>query len=126
MAITRIYYNKLVRDNIKHRIEQKGANCDVRLLTDVQEFQQELFKKIAEEANTLSMARTKEEFIGEYCDLMVALEALIEQLEISPEELQKAKDESMQFKGAYKHRHFLHWSDDLEYKSDDSPQGIPI
>ncbi len=126
MSITRIYYNKLVRDNIKQRIETKGAHCDVRLLTDVQEYQQELFKKIAEEGGSLAMARTKEEFIGEYCDLMVALEALIEQLEITPEELATAREANMQFKGGYKHRHFLHWSDDMQYESTDSPQGIPL
>lgn len=126
MSITRIYYNKLVRDNIKKRIEAKGANCDVRLLTDAQEFQQELFKKVAEEGSSLAMARSKEEFIGEYCDLMAALDALVEQLEISPVELQKAREENMQYKGGYKHRHFLHWSDDMEYKSTDSPQGIPL
>lgn len=126
MAITRIYYNKLIRDKIKDRIDQKGAKCDIRLITDAQEFQQELFKKVAEEGNSLAMAKTKEEFLGEYCDLMTALEALIEQLEITPEELQAARTDNVHFKGGYKHRHFLHWSDDMEYQSNDSPQGIPL
>ena len=51
--ISRIYYNKLVRDSIPARIEAKGEHCGVREITDVQEFQQELFKKIKEEAASL-------------------------------------------------------------------------
>jgi predicted house-cleaning noncanonical NTP pyrophosphatase (MazG superfamily) len=58
---TRVYYNKLVRDNIPDIIKGKREECEVRPITDVQEFQQELFKKIKEEAASLSMARSKED-----------------------------------------------------------------
>lgn len=43
----RVYYNKLVRDGIKEKIEKKGEACEVRMIVEVQEFQQELLKKVA-------------------------------------------------------------------------------
>lgn len=125
-SVTRVYYNKLVRDNIPDKIKSKGEHCEVRTVTDMQEFQQELMKKIKEEAASLSMARTKEEFLGEYADLMVVLETIIGQLEISHEELHAAREDNLLKKGGYKHRHFLVWSDDVGYSSNESPQGIPL
>jgi predicted house-cleaning noncanonical NTP pyrophosphatase (MazG superfamily) len=124
--INRVYYNKLIRDNIPAKIEAKHQKCDVRKLTDVQEVQQELFKKIQEEASSLSMSRTKEDFLEEYSDLMVVLETLIRQLDISKEELIKARKENLLTKGGYKHSYFLHWSADVDYRSDESVQGIPL
>ncbi len=124
--ITRIYYNKLVRDNIPDMIRAKREACEVRQITDVQEFQQELFKKVKEEANALAMVRTKEDFLVEYADLMVVFETIIKQLDISPEEIMEARKANLLKKGAYKHQHFLIWSEDVGYQSNESPQGIPL
>jgi len=124
--ITRIYYNKLVRDNIPDKIKSKREACEVRQICDVQEFQQELFKKIKEEAIALSMVRTKEDFLEEYSDLTVVFETIINQLEITPEEIAAAKDANVLKKGGYKHQHFLVWSEDVAYQSNESPQGIPL
>ncbi|MEM9336495.1 MAG: nucleoside triphosphate pyrophosphohydrolase [Patescibacteria group bacterium] len=124
--LTRIYYNKLVRDHTKEKIEKKGHKCDIRPISDIQEFQQELFKKIREEATSLSMTRTKEDFLEEYCDMMEVLDAILEQLEIDEATVQAARDANHHDKGGYKHRHFLHWSDDVQYKSEETPQGIPL
>lgn len=124
--INRIYYNKLVRDNIPSKIEAKHEKCEIRTITDMQELQQELFKKIKEEATSLSMARTKEMFLEEYSDLMVVLETLIHQLEIGKEELLEVRKANLLKKGAYKHGHYLIWSADVGYESNESPQGIPL
>lgn len=124
--ISRIYYNKLVRDNIPNIIKSKHEQCEVRQITDVQEFQQELFKKIKEEAASLSMTRTKEEFLSEYTDLMVVLDTIIEQLEISPDDIQQIRNENLLRKGGYKHQYFLQWSEDVDYQSNETPQGIPL
>lgn len=124
--INRIYYNKLIRDNIPAKIEAKRQRCDVRKITDVQEFQQELFKKIKEEAASLAMSRTKEDFLEKYSDLMVVLETLIRQLEISKDELINARKDNLISKGAFKHGCYLNWSDDVDYKSNESVQGIPL
>jgi len=124
--INRVYYNKLVRDNIPAKIEAKRQKCEIRKITDVQELQQELFKKIREEAASLSMSRTREEFLEEYSDLMAVLETLIRQLEIPKEELIQAKRDNLLKKGGYKHGYYLHWSDDVDYRSNESVQGIPL
>lgn len=124
--INRVYYNKLVRDNIPAKIEAKHQQCEYRKITDVQELQQELFKKIKEEAAPLAMSRTKEEFLEEYSDLMVVLETLIRQLEITKEELIEVRKDNLIKKGGYKHGYYLHWSADVDYRSNESVQGIPL
>jgi predicted house-cleaning noncanonical NTP pyrophosphatase (MazG superfamily) len=124
--VTRVYYNKLVRDNIPAKIEAKKETCEVRKISDVQELQQELFKKILEEASSLAMARDKKTFVEEYSDLMVVLETLVNQLGISHDELIEARKENLVRKGAYKHGYYLHWSADVGYQSNESPQGIPL
>lgn len=124
--INRVYYNKLVRDNIPAKIEAKREECEIRKITDIQELQQELFKKIQEEAASLAMSRTKEEFLEEYSDLMVVLETLIRQLEIPKEELIAARKANLIKKGGYKHGYYLHWSADVKYRSNESVQGIPL
>lgn len=124
--INRVYYNKLIRDNIPAKIEAKHQKCDIRKITDVQELQQELFKKIREESDSLAMCRTKESFLEEYCDLMVVLDTLIQQLDISREELVAARKDNLLHKGGYKKGHYLHWSDDVDYRSNESVQGIPL
>ena len=124
--ITRIYYNKLVRDNIPDKIKSKREQCEIQQISDVQEFQQELFKKIKEEATALAMVRTKKDFLEEYADLMVVFDTIINQLDITPEEIAAAREENLLKKGRYKHQHFLVWSEDVGYQSNESPQGIPL
>jgi predicted house-cleaning noncanonical NTP pyrophosphatase (MazG superfamily) len=123
---TRVYYNKLIRDNVPDIIHAKHEKCEVRPITDMQEFQQELFKKIKEEATSLSMTRTKEEFLEEYSDLMVVLETIIQQLDITHDEVMAVRSENLLRKGRYKHQNFLLWSEDVGYKSNETPQGIPL
>lgn len=121
---SRVYYNKLVRDNIPSKITSKNETYEVRQITDVQELQQELLKKVKEEADALAMSRDKQTFLEEYCDLMIVLETLLEQLAISPAELVEAQKENVLKKGAYKQAYYLHWSADSGYTSNETPQGI--
>lgn len=122
--MTKVYYNKLVRDGIKNKIESKGDTCEVRVITDENEFQQELLKKVAEEAFALSRVRTREDFLAEYADLMVVLDALTSHMEFSEADIKTAVTENVGKKGFYKEKHFLHWSDDNGYVSNETPQGI--
>ncbi len=120
----RVYYNKLVRDGIKDKIEGKGEQCEVRAIEDVDEFQQELLKKVSEEAQALSHVGSRKEFLEEYADLMVALDALTALMEFSEADIKTALTENIGKKGFYKERHFLHWSEAGEYKSNETPQGM--
>jgi predicted house-cleaning noncanonical NTP pyrophosphatase (MazG superfamily) len=122
--INKIFYNKLVRDRIEVKIKEKGEACEIRPIADTAEFQQELLKKITEEASALSMVRTRAEFLDEYADLMVVLDALTAELEVSEADITVAMQENVARKGLYKKRHYLHWSADGDYTSNESPQGI--
>jgi predicted house-cleaning noncanonical NTP pyrophosphatase (MazG superfamily) len=120
----KIYYNKLVRDLVKEKIEGKGEACSVRVIEDAAEYEQELLKKILEEAGALAHTRSRAEFLSEYADLMVVLDALTHQLEFSEADIKTALSENVEKKGLYKSRHFLHWSADGGYQSNETPQGI--
>lgn len=120
----KVFYNKLVRDRIKDKIEGKGEACEVRELTDPAEYQQELLKKVIEEAGALAQVRSRAEFLDEYADLMVVLDALTAELEVSEADIQVAIQENVERKGLYKNRHYLHWSADSGYLSNETPQGI--
>ncbi len=120
----RVYYNKLIRDNIPAKIQAKAEQCEVRQISDIQELQQELLKKVREEAESVSSARTKEEFLEEYCDLKVVLDELLRQLDITDEEFVTAQQHNLKKKGGYKKAYFLHWSEDAGYHSNESVQGI--
>ena len=122
--MSKVYYNKLVRDGIKDKIERNGETCEVRELTDNEEFEQELLKKVREEAEGLSKATNRQEFLAEYADLMAVLDALTQLLEISEADIRVAITENVQKKGLYKNRHFLHWSAAGEYQSNETPQGL--
>ncbi len=120
----KVYYNKLVRDLIKDKIEGKGESCEVREISDPDEFRQELLKKVSEEAVGLAQVRSRDEFLQEYADLMVVLDALTAELEFSEADIQTAIAENVEKKGLYKKRHFLHWSAAGNYQSNETPQGL--
>ena len=122
--MAKVYYNKLVRDKIKDIIEAKGEHCEVRPIVDDDEFHQELLKKVVEEAAALSMTRTRADFIEEFADLMLVLDTINEHLQFTEEEISAAMQANVEKKGRYSNRHFLHWSDDKTYESNESPQGI--
>jgi len=122
--MAKVYYNKLVRDGIKSKIEANGEECEVRVLSDEAEFRQELLKKVREEAEGLSMSRSREDFLAEYADLMAVLDALTQSLEITEADIRVALTENVAKKGLFKERHFLHWSSDENYKSNETPQGL--
>ncbi|MFM2340081.1 MAG: hypothetical protein RLZZ360_717 [Candidatus Parcubacteria bacterium] len=122
--MSKVYYNKLVRDGIKDKIERNGETCEVRELTDNEEFEQELLKKVREEAEGLSKAKNRDEFLAEYADLMAVLDALTQLLEIPEADIRVAITENVAKKGLYQKRHFLHWSVAGEYQSNETPQGL--
>lgn len=122
--MSRVYYNKLIRDNIPNKIRNKGEECEARMIEDDAEFEQELLKKVKEEASALSMVRTREDLLDEFADLMEVLDALKEFHNLSPEEMREVRVENQQKKGSFKHRYFLHWSSDDGYRSNETAQGV--
>lgn len=121
--MSRVYYNKLVRDKIPAKIIKNGEELETRLITDDQEYEQELLKKVAEEARGLSSATSREEFLSEYADLMVVLDALTHHYGFSEADIRVAMTENIDRKGLYKDKTFLHWSSGGKYTSNETPQG---
>ena len=122
--MSRVYYNKLIRDAIPEKIRKNGEACDVREIVDKEEYLQELLKKVAEEASSLSKVCSREEFLDEYADLHVVLDAILKELEYSPADIQVALENNLKKKGGLTKRCFLHWSSAGKYKSNETPQGI--
>lgn len=120
----KIFYNKLIRDAVVDKIDRNGGQCETRRIEDDAEFQQELLKKVAEEAGGLSQCRSREEFLKEYADLMMVLDELTRQLEFSEADIKTALEENLRSKGGFTDRVFLHWSTDDTHTSNESPQGI--
>lgn len=119
----KVYYNKLIRDKIVDKIHNNNEVCEVREL-DSDEFEQELLKKITEEASALSRVRSREEFLDELADLIVVIEELKQQQNITEEDVKTAIQKNLNKKGGFSKKMFLHWSEDKDYQSNETPQGI--
>lgn len=122
--MSRVYYNKLVRDMIPQKIHRKGEEYEVRKLEDDSEYEQELLKKVIEEAGGVAMSKSREEFLTEYADLMVVLDALTQHYGFSEADIKVSMSENVAKKGFYKERYFLHWSAAGDYQSNETPQGL--
>lgn len=124
--MNRVFYNKLIRDKIPQKIADNGEKYKTRFISDDQEFEQELLKKVLEEASAVSRARTKEELVDELSDLMAVIQELQKQNKISDKELKRTINKNFDKKGGFSKRLFLHWSSDNNYRSNESPQGTRI
>lgn len=120
----RVYYNKLIRDRIPQKITNNEGAYEVRPCVDDAEFQQELLKKVKEEAEAVANARSKEEYLSELADLLVVLRALQSALGITDQEVDDTVAANEDKKGGFDERLILHWSSDKNYKSNETPQGI--
>jgi predicted house-cleaning noncanonical NTP pyrophosphatase (MazG superfamily) len=105
-------------------MKDAGVKYEIRTLEDDQEYEQELLKKVMEEAQGLSRVRSREEFLDEYADLAAVLNELITLQKFSKADVKLATEKNTKKKGNFKKRLFLHWSEDSGYKSNETPQGI--
>lgn len=119
----KVYYNKLVRDGIPKKIELVGESYSVREIVEDDEYEQELLKKVTEEASALAHVTTRVDFLQEYSDLMVVLDALTAHYEFSEADIKLALEANVGKKGLFKSRYFLEWSQAGTYKSNESAQG---
>ena len=119
----KIYYNKLCRDKIPQIIRDKGFDCDVRV-TDHEEYKREIVRKVYEEASGVTNHDNHEHMVSEIADLLITIEAVKKEFNISEEELEKAVADSKDFKGGYDERLYLSWSSDTEYSSNEHTHGF--
>lgn len=95
-------YNKLVRDKIIQKIQQKGHNATYSILDDKQYFE-ELDKKLIEEVNEFIEAHNEEEM----ADIIEVIETIIKQRGMSLEQIEKIKEEKRQKSGSFNDKIFL-------------------
>jgi predicted house-cleaning noncanonical NTP pyrophosphatase (MazG superfamily) len=115
----KIFYSKLVRDNIPSIIAERGSRCSIKRLPK-KAFEKALLKKVGEEASGILAARTRRELILEFADVVDVLEEIKKIKKISAREVTAARRTNFKRKGGFKKRLFLTWSSDDGYTSNES------
>lgn len=119
----RIYYNKLVWDDIPDIIRAKGKECEVRTLED-SEFEIELLKKVEEEASALPETASRQELIDELADVMTVIETIKVIKGITELELADALERHAKRKGRFEKKLFLVWSSDSSYLTNEKAKTV--
>jgi predicted house-cleaning noncanonical NTP pyrophosphatase (MazG superfamily) len=119
----RIYYNKLVWDNVPDIIRKKGHDCEVRELSD-DEFRIELLKKVEEEASALPETGSKQELVDEIADVITVIEYIKKLEGISDLEIADALERHARLRGRFERKHFLVWSSDSEYQTNEKSKTV--
>lgn len=114
----KIFYRKLIRDNIPDIIEAKGAPFKIRKLS-VAEFKIELLKKVGEEASPLPSIKKRAELVSELADVAEVIAEIQRVFKISEAELKKKRREHVARKGGFAKKLFLEWSGDDGYKTNE-------
>ena len=114
----RIYYHKLIRDKIPESIKEWGGEYEVKKL-GAKRFEEELLKKVGEEASGLLKATTKEEMTAELADVIDVLEEIKKLKRISERQVDEARKRAIKKKGGFKKKLFLVWSSDTGYKTNE-------
>ena len=94
--MSKIIYNKLVRDKIPEIIEQSGKTCEIAILAD-KEYLQMLDKKLDEELAEYH----KDQNIEELADLLEVLYATAKARGYSIEELEQVRIEKQKTRGGF-------------------------
>ena len=98
----KFFYNKLVRDKVIENIKKKGHKFEYRKLNE-DEYKKELDKKLLEEASEVIEAHSAEEID----DLMEVIETIMQENNISFEEVKQAMQKKRETNGIFKDRLFL-------------------
>lgn len=119
----RIYYNKLVWDNVPDLIREKGKDCEVRALDD-EEFEVELLKKVEEEASALPETASRQELIDELADVVTCVEYIKHIKGITELELADALERHARRKGRFEKKMYLVWSSDSTYETNEQAKTV--
>ncbi len=119
----RVYYNKLVWDNVPDLIREKGKECEVRTLED-DEFELELLKKVEEEASALPETASRQELIDELADVVTCIEYIKSIKKITELEMADALGRHSKKKGRFENKSYLVWSSDSNYKTNEKVKTV--
>jgi predicted house-cleaning noncanonical NTP pyrophosphatase (MazG superfamily) len=97
-------YNKLVRDEIPHIIEQNGGKASFHILSD-EAYLKELDKKLIEEVNEYHQDKNLEEIV----DILEVLKAICIAKGYSIEEVETKQKEKAAARGSFHNKVFLEY-----------------
>lgn len=115
----KIFYRKLIRDNIPAKMDRVGAAYEIRKLGK-KEFEKELLKKVGEEASGLLTAKNKTDIIEELTDVLDVAEEIRRHWKIKLSCLRARRKENAAKKGGFKKKIYLVWSEDTGYKTNET------
>ncbi len=121
----KVVYNKLIRDGIPAHLDEYGLTYDIRPITDDAMFEQEVRKKIVEEAIEVQTAGNREELVKEMADIAEVLRVLQSIHRISSEEVEVARVAKRDKKGGFDRRLFVAWCEDHGYEERKKQQNAP-
>jgi predicted house-cleaning noncanonical NTP pyrophosphatase (MazG superfamily) len=107
--VSKIVYNKLVRDKIPEIIRADGKEPKTRILDDT-EYLESLLRKLEEECKELAEDRNADEL----ADVHEVLIALAEALHITPAELEKVRKDKAAKRGGFQEKIFLESVDETD------------
>ena len=100
-------YNKLIRDNLIEKMENKGLKVEYHILEE-DEYDKELDKKLKEEVNEY----IEDYSIEEMADVMEVIYTIMEHRNIKMEDVEKARIEKRYKNGAFNKKIFLESADE--------------
>lgn len=121
----KIYYNKLIRDDILSKMKNLNIEFEVKKLSK-KNFERALLEKIREEALEVAKARTKDELIQELADLVIIIHEITKLKNIKPSELRQAQKANMKKKGGFAKKLWLVWSEDNGYKTNEKDTDVRL
>lgn len=104
----KVFHHKLVRDKIPEHIKANGGEYEVRVMEE-EEFEEELRKKLIEEAKELAET-DKEGLANEMADVLELLKSLAGFYKIDFSLVEKEQSEKKEKRGGFEKRLFLVWS----------------
>ena len=104
----KVFYKKLVRDNIPEIIENSGGVCETRILNN-EEFEMELRKKLVEESKEV-LNSSKEELVGELADVLQLINNLVKNNQLTMEDVQNEMKLKEEKRGGFDKKLFLEWA----------------
>jgi len=114
----KIYYKKLIRDEIPKRIKESNGKYLCKKLNS-KEFKNELLKKVHEESSGIVVSKNKNELVSEIGDVLDVIDEIKKIYKITQKEILNSRKTEFKRKGGFNKRLFLIWSEDTGYKSNE-------
>jgi predicted house-cleaning noncanonical NTP pyrophosphatase (MazG superfamily) len=118
LKVKKIYYKKLIRDNIPGKMQRLGVVFSSKVL-DKRTFFRELLKKVGEEASGLLNAKSRKELIEELADTLDVIDEIKRIKKIPNKDVKVQQKKNKRNKGGFSKRIFLNWSGDNGYETNE-------